>query len=214
MTVAALIPAAGLGVRAGLGPKAFVRVGGRTLIEHAVALFDGLVDERCLAVPADRVAEARALLPGVTVIAGGATRQATVRALLDLCTAELVLVHDAARPLAPRALAERVLDATRAHGAAVAALPVADTLHDAEHDRPVPRAALRAIQTPQGFRRAVLVEAHERAVRDGLAATDDAGLVRRLGVTVALVEGSPWAAKLTGPDDLGWIAALAAGGAA
>ncbi|MEX2502976.1 MAG: 2-C-methyl-D-erythritol 4-phosphate cytidylyltransferase [Trueperaceae bacterium] len=214
MSVAALIPAAGAGVRAGLGPKAFVRVAGRSLVAHAADLFDGLVDERIVAVPAGREAEAQTLVPQVRIVPGGATRQATVAAMLRQTTAEWVLIHDAARPLAPRDLVERVLRATREHGAASAALPVSDTLHDAARDVAVPRDALRLIQTPQGFRRETLAAAHDAAARDGVDATDDATLLRWAGGRVALVEGSPWAVKLTTRADLAWIEALASSRAA
>lgn len=207
--VAALIPAAGVGARLGLGPKAFVRLAGRTLLEHAVALFDGVADEIVVAVPAGREEEARALAPRARVLTGGASRQRTVARLVDASQAPWLLVHDAARPFTPAEVVLRVLAAARTAGAATAVLRVADTLHDVERDAPVPRDALRAVQTPQGFARAILEAAHRHAVETGLDATDDAQLVRASGGTVALVAGSPWGHKLTGPDDLGWLEALA-----
>jgi 2-C-methyl-D-erythritol 4-phosphate cytidylyltransferase len=207
--VAALVPAAGVGRRLGRGPKAFLRVGGRTLLEHAAALFEGLADALVVAVPAGREAEARSLLPGATVVAGGEERQETVARLLAATDAAWLLVHDAARPFTPRAVAERVLAAAREAGAASAALPVTDTLHDTETDRPVPREPLRAVQTPQGFAREVLADAHRAARAAELRATDDAQLVRAAGGRVALVAGSAWSAKLTGPEDLAWLEALA-----
>lgn len=207
--VAALIPAAGVGARLGLGPKAFVRVAGRTLLEHAVALFDGVADEIVVAVPAGREEEARALAPGARVLSGGASRQETVARLVAASDAAWLLVHDAARPFTPPEVVRRVLAAARVAGAATAALSVADTLHDVERDAPVPRDALRAVQTPQGFARATLEGAHRHALAAGLVATDDAQLVRAAGGTVALVVGSPWGHKLTGPDDLSWLEALA-----
>jgi 2-C-methyl-D-erythritol 4-phosphate cytidylyltransferase len=106
-------------------------------------------------------------------------------------------------------VAERVLAAAREAGAASAALPVTDTLHDTETDRPVPREPLRAVQTPQGFAREVLADAHRAARAAELRATDDAQLVRAAGGRVALVAGSAWSAKLTGPEDLAWLEALA-----
>jgi 2-C-methyl-D-erythritol 4-phosphate cytidylyltransferase len=207
--VAALIPAAGAGARLGLGPKAFVRLAGRTLLEHAVALFDGVADEIVVAVPAGREEEARALAPRARVLTGGASRQETVARLVAASDAPWLLVHDAARPFTPPEVVLRVLEAARVAGAATAALSVADTLHDVERDAPVPRGALRAVQTPQGFARATLEAAHRHALAVGLEATDDAQLVRAAGGAVALVVGSPWGHKLTGPDDLGWLEALA-----
>lgn len=210
--IAALIPAAGEGRRLGRGPKAFVRLGGRTLLEHAVALFDGIADEIVVALPPGREAEGARLVPTARVLAGGRDRQATVAMLVAATRAETVLVHDAARPLAPAWLARDVAAAARAHGAATAGLVPADTLHDLDRDAPVPRDALRAVQTPQGFTRALLARAHEGARERGLVATDDAQLVRESGHPVAWVDGSPWAHKVTVPDDLAFLEALLAGG--
>lgn len=222
MSVAALVPAAGAGTRLGLGPKAFLRVGGATLIEHAADLLAPFADEIAIAVPDGRAGEARALLGDarvdrtdptrrvpLAITVGGATRQETVDRLLDATTAEWLLVHDAARPFTPDAVVASVLAATRDIGAATAGLAVADTLHDVARDAPVPRDALRAVQTPQGFSRTLLRDAHRGARDAGLAATDDAQLVRRLGHPVAWVDGSPWSHKLTGPADLPWLEALA-----
>jgi 2-C-methyl-D-erythritol 4-phosphate cytidylyltransferase len=219
VSVAGLIPAAGSGLRLGRGPKAFVRIDGRTLIERAARLLAPFVDALVVAVPPGREAEARQALEAslasggrtieVTVVAGGATRQATVERLILACEADWLIVHDAARPFTPADVVERVLSAARASGAATAGLAVADTLHDLERDVPVPREALRAVQTPQAFARSLLLEAHRHGREAALLATDDAGLVRALGRPVAWVEGSPWSHKLTGPGDLPWLEALA-----
>lgn len=201
--VAALLPAAGAGTRLGLGPKAFVRLGSATLLELAVAAVRPLVDEVVVGVPQGKLEEAAALLgPGVVVIEGAASRQATVLALLRATTADVVLVHDAARPFLTSAVAGRVLAAAAGSGAASAALAVADTIVDARDGSVVPRDELRAVQTPQAFARELLLRAHEEALAAGVEATDDAALVRRLGVPVALVEGSPLLHKLTTPADL------------
>ncbi|MFA5568953.1 MAG: 2-C-methyl-D-erythritol 4-phosphate cytidylyltransferase [Trueperaceae bacterium] len=201
--VAALVPAAGSGVRLGRGPKAFVRLGDATLLEHAVAALRGAVDEVVVAVPAGAAAQARELVGrDVRVIEGAESRQATVRLLVTATRAETVLVHDAARPFLPRAALERVLAAAQETGAATAALRVHDTIVYVADGTPLPREGLRVIQTPQGFARELLVRAHESAAAAGVEATDDAALVRRLGVGVELVEGSPLLHKLTTPDDL------------
>lgn len=207
--VAALLPAAGRGERLGLGPKAFVRLGEATLLEHAVhALRDG-VDEVVVAVPAGSEARARALVgTDASVVAGGPTRQATVTALVAATTADVVLVHDAARPFVPRQVIERVVAATLAGGAATASLRVSDTIINAADGAVVPREALRAVQTPQGFLRDLLARAHEVAAAAGTEATDDAALVRALGAEVALVEGSPLLHKITTAADLALGAAL------
>lgn len=200
--MAALIPAAGAGERLGRGPKAFVELAGTSLLERAAAAFRGEVDALLVAVPEARLAQARARLPDATVVAGGASRQASVEALLRACDAEWVLVHDAARPLLPRRVLRAALAATRRHGACSVVRPVVDALIEADSGRTVDRASLRAVQTPQGFRRDWLLEAHARARREGVSATDDAALVRRLGVEVALVPGSAFLMKITTPDDL------------
>ena len=200
---AALVPAAGAGTRLGRGPKAFVRLGAATLLEHSVAALHGAVDEVIVAVPRGYEAEASALVAGrAQVVTGAATRQATVLALLRATTAEVVLVHDAARPFLPRVVVERVLAAVATSGAATAALPVADTIVSTADGTTLPREDLRAVQTPQGFGRELLLRAHEAALAAGVEATDDAALVRRLGVRVSIVEGSTFLHKVTTADDL------------
>lgn len=202
-----LVPAAGAGRRLGRGPKAFVEVAGTPLLAYAVRTLAAVCDDVIVAVPADAVPAARALVPAARVIAGAATRQGTVAALLAQADAPYVVVHDAARPLTPTDVLHRALDAARADGAATAALPVADTLHDVERDAPVARDALRAIQTPQAFDADLLRRAHGAA--DGAEVTDDAALVRALPHPVTLVAGSPWSHKVTHAADLAFVGALA-----
>lgn len=170
--------------------------------------------------PAD-VPAVRALLAGyelaadIMVVAGGDTRQESVRlALVTLGPdVDVVVVHDAARPLTPSELVDAVVQAVRGGAdAVVPALPVADTIKRVDRENrvveTVPRADLRAVQTPQGFRRPVLAAAHEAARIDDPAATDDAGLVERLGVDVQVLAGSPEAFKVTRPLDLLFAEAL------
>lgn len=210
MRVAALIPAAGAGRRLGLGPKAFVELDGVSLLERAVATLADHVDEVLAAVPAERRPEAERRAPGVRFVTGGASRQETVARLAAAATAELVLVHDAARPFLAGAVVERVARAAARVGAASAVWRVADSLVAADTGAPVDREGLRAVQTPQGFRRELLVEAHARAAAEGRTATDDAQLVRALPHAVALVEGSAWLFKVTTPEDLALARAAAA----
>lgn len=198
---AALLAAAGEGARLGRGPKAFLPLAGVTLLERAVVALAGLVDEVVVAVPRARLVEAAEVVPEARVIAGGVTRQQSVFALLETTEAQLVLVHDVARPFLPAGVVERVLEAA-ARGAATAATRVADTLVEADSGRLVDRDALRAVQTPQGFQRELLLHAHQQADRDGREATDDASLVRAAGGEVELVDGSPWLFKLTTEADL------------
>lgn len=205
----ALIPAAGAGERLGRGPKAFVEVAGVTLIARAVRTLSRLAGHVVVAVPPGRVSSSAAELAPARVIAGGDTRQETVARLLAAAEGDLVVVHDAARPFLPAEVFRRVVDAARRSGAATAAVAVRDTVVEADTGETVDRSRLQAVQTPQAFRRAVLVEAHRRARTDGVAATDDAGLVRAYGHPVDLVEGSPWLLKITTPDDLAIAEALA-----
>ncbi|TBH20763.1 2-C-methyl-D-erythritol 4-phosphate cytidylyltransferase [Thermus thermamylovorans] len=208
MEVSLLIPAAGNGERLGLGPKAFLRVGGRTLLEWALRAFPGAA-EVLVALPPG--AEAPRGLRAV-FLEGGKTRQESVARLLEAASLPLVLVHDVARPFASTLLVERVLRAAQATGAAAPVLPLPDTLVRPEgeaYGEVVPREALRLVQTPQGFFTALLREAHAYAKRRGLTATDDAQLVRALGYPVALVAGERTAFKITYPEDLLLAEALA-----
>lgn len=208
--LAALIPAAGEGLRLGRGPKAWVGLAGKSLLSRAVAAFAGRVDEVLVGVAPALQARARAELQGrAEVVCGGATRQESVYNLLRATQAETVLVHDAARPFLGAEVIGRVVQAAEVHGAASVVTVVADSLIDAASGRVVDREGLRAVQTPQGFRRDLLLEAHARALEGAVAATDDAALVRALGHPVALVEGSSWLLKVTTPADLELAQALA-----
>ena len=126
--------------------------------------------------------------------------------------ATVVLVHDAARPLVGAATIERVVVAVRAGRSVVAALPVVDTLKyvddDGRIERTVSRESLWRAQTPQGFPRQVIVDAHRRAMADRVSATDDAALLERLGIPVHVVRGSERALKVTEPDDFARVDAL------
>lgn len=210
MSVGALVPAAGRGERlGGAGPKALQPLAGEPLLVHAVRGLRACaaVGPVVVAAPAAEVEAVRALLApyAVLVVAGGAQRQDSVRAALAALPPEvdLVLVHDAARALTPPDMVDRVVTALRAGAEAVVpVLPVTDTLKRVAGQvvtGTVDRADLAAAQTPQGFRRALLAQAH--AAGDA-AATDDAALLERLGRTVTAVPGAPEAFKVTRPLDL------------
>jgi 2-C-methyl-D-erythritol 4-phosphate cytidylyltransferase len=207
--VAVIVPAAGAGVRLGGDiPKALRVLAGEPLLVHAVrrlrqAASVGLV---VVAAPPASTDLVRDLLPDATVVAGGATRQESValalQAVPDLF--DIVLVHDAARALTPPDLVDVVAAAVRdGHGAVIPVLPVVDTIKrvDAGEDviATVDRSELRAVQTPQGFRREILIKAHTEALDDH---TDDAGMVEKLGLAVHCVQGSAYAMKITRPIDL------------
>jgi len=209
--VCVIIPAAGSGTRLGEPvPKAFVDLCGRSIIERCVDnVPESLGASIVVVVPADMVGRTRSLLPEVTVVAGGAHRSDSVRAGIAAAgAAEVILVHDAARPLTPAAVFTRVVDAVLAgHPAVVPGIPVVDTLKQVTPadgglervSRTVDRDQLRAVQTPQGFSRDALLRAH--ADDSGLA-TDDAGLAERCGIDVHIVPGDPLAMKITTPWDL------------
>jgi 2-C-methyl-D-erythritol 4-phosphate cytidylyltransferase len=209
--VAVVVAAGGAGVRLGEGPpKALRLLGGEPLLVHAVRRLTaaGSVGSVVIAAPPGHEPVVRDLLGHATVITGGADRQQSVAAALAAVPPEfqIVLVHDAARALVPPALVEQVASAVRAgRDAVIPVLPVTDTISQVDPAGRViatpDRSTLRAVQTPQGFRRAVLADAHAAPV-DGTAATDDAGLVARLGVPVYTVPGSPYAMKITTWSDL------------
>ncbi|HET6816823.1 MAG TPA: 2-C-methyl-D-erythritol 4-phosphate cytidylyltransferase [Mycobacteriales bacterium] len=210
MTVGAIVAAGGRGERLGADlPKALVEVGGEALVVHACrALSEAGVAEIVVAAPDRSVALVQSLVPDARVVAGGATRTASVRRALDVLSSDvdIVLVHDAARGLAPSSLVERVVAAVRAGAdAVVPAVAVADTIKQVDAAgavvATVDREMLRAVQTPQGFRRSLLVAAHDAAGADP-DASDDAGLVERLGERVVTVPGSAEAAKVTTRSDL------------
>lgn len=213
MTVGVVVPAAGAGVRMGPGaPKALRLLAGEPVLVHAVR---GLreasdVDVVVVAAPADSLAEVAGLLSAydVVVVAGGATRQESVAAALAALPerVDLVLVHDAARCLAPPDVVERVVAALRAGAdAVVPVLPVVDTMKRVAGEvvvETVDRTELRVVQTPQGFQRSVLVAAHLAHVAGDETATDDASLVERSGARVVVVAGSEEAFKVTRAMDL------------
>lgn len=216
MTVAALVLGAGRGERlSASGPKAFVALGHRPLIAHAIdALLGCDAIERVVPVlPPGQLERFEELRPGLAsplrvgaAVAGGERRQDSLRAGLEaLGDCALVAVHDAARPLVRCEDVERVLTAARASGAAILALPARDTIklvHQGRVRETPARSACWAAQTPQVFRRDWLLEALDKAERDRFEATDEAQLVERLGVAVSVVEGRASNLKITVRADL------------
>jgi 2-C-methyl-D-erythritol 4-phosphate cytidylyltransferase len=202
--------------------KLWLDVAGRPLLAWTLSAVAAAacVDTVCVVAPEERwdalhrVATA-AGLGDVRLVEGGEHRQDSVRAgLAAVPGSELVLVHDAARPLCPPDVFHRVLDAAREHGAVTAAVPVVDSIKQVTTDGRVvatlDRAELVAVQTPQGFRREVLVAAHRRALADGVRADDDCALVERLGREVRVVMGDPSNLKVTRPADLDAVRAAVA----
>lgn len=207
-----VVPAGGRGVRMGR-KKQDIRVGARPVLRWTLDVLaaSGEVQGIVVAVPAEDVPiwrrRLRACRKVRAVVAGGPERQGSVAQGLAAVPATVpwILVHDGVRPCITPALVQQVIEATRTHGAAIAALPVAETLKRGAESwvkETVPRDGLWAIQTPQGFRAELLREAHRRAVADGVLGTDDGALVERLGAPVRLVPGLPGNVKITRPEDL------------
>ena len=208
----ALVVGAGQGTRfGGAVPKQYRTLAGEPVIRRALAAFlthprVGQVRPVIDPEHRDLFLAASAGLACLPFVAGGATRQESVRLGLESLVElrpDLVLIHDAARPFADAGLIARVLDALKSAPAAIPGLPVADTLKRAGDDRrvvaTVPRAGLWRAQTPQGFRFDDILAAHRRLA--DRAATDDAQLAEMAGLAVAIVEGSEDNAKLTTPED-------------
>ena len=212
---AAILVAAGRGLRAGSGgPKQYRSIGGQTVIFRAMEPFcrhpqifavQPVLNPDDTDVFNDAVSELRHEPPTT----GGATRQASVHAGLEALASQkpdVVLIHDAARPFVSAALISRAIEAASRTGAAIPAIPVADTIKLIDSSGNVEatpeRARLRVAQTPQAFRFDVILNAHRRAARDGRSDfTDDAALAEWAGLTVATFEGDPANMKLTTPED-------------
>jgi 2-C-methyl-D-erythritol 4-phosphate cytidylyltransferase len=205
---AAVVVAAGRGERFG-APKQFLTAGGARLVDHAVAAAGAACDEVVVVLPPEREWDGAAVSKAVP---GGATRSESVRAGLAAIdpTAEVVVVHDAARALATPGLFELVIDTVRAGAdGAVPAVTIPDTVKRVDGDRvveTVDREGLVVVQTPQAFRADRLRAAHDA----GGDATDDAALVEAAGGTVVVVAGDPRNVKVTTVADLTVVEALLA----
>ncbi len=218
MFVSAIIAAAGSGTRLGSAtPKQLLDIGGGSMLQHSLKAFHThpRISELIVVLPRgpagivlDGVDPAR--LPAVRAVAGGARRQDSVANAFDAvdAAADIVLIHDAARPFVTGGLIDRTIDAAMAHGAAIAALQSRDTVKrvapapgGAVIVETIPRASVYLAQTPQGFRREVLAAAVALG-RSGVEATDEAALAERAGYLVHVVDGDPGNVKITTRDDL------------
>ncbi len=226
MQVFVIIPAAGLGTRmaaggaAGHAPKQFLALGGQPILVLSLRAFLKVpgVHRIYVAVRKNEIQRVELqlrehnLLEKVSVVEGGDTRQDSVRNALKMLPAaddDIVLVHDAVRPLIDPATIERTIEAVARHRAAIVGVPAVDTIKQVERTADgaiitstIPRERIVLAQTPQGFRYDILRRAVEAADADGFAGTDEASLVERLGIEVAVVLGSARNFKITQPGDL------------
>ena len=219
MFVSAIVAAGGRGLRLGADqPKQFLEIGGRSILEMSIEALaaSGHINEIVVALPEEHLHQSMSFskfsgAPSISFVAGGARRQDSVANAFARtpATADVIVIHDAARPFVTAALIARTVDAAHAHGAAIAAIAVRDTVKQAgdradDGSRPIratiPRDTVFLAQTPQAFRRDVLA----RAMQEGrsIDVTDEAMLVERLGLPVHVVEGDPRNIKITTAEDL------------
>ncbi|MBB6675023.1 2-C-methyl-D-erythritol 4-phosphate cytidylyltransferase [Cohnella nanjingensis] len=211
----AVVVAAGRGSRMGAAEnKVFLPLAGRSVLARTLEAFErcAAVTEIVVVVAPGEEARAREAVREANagkvaaIVPGGAERQDSVCAGLAALATDGALVHDAARPLVTPAQIEACCRSAERHGASALAVPVKDTIKIADGDGMIAstpeRRTLWAVQTPQAFARADLMEAHRRAKDEGAAATDDAMLLERLGRKVAIVEGDYLNIKITTPEDL------------
>ena len=215
--VTAVFPAAGQGRRMNAGiNKVFLDLLGKPILVHTLQRFSRSkkINHLIVVVAAEDVSFIRKLLkaiPGLKpyqVVAGGSERQYSIANGLAVVPeeSEIILVHDAARPLTSIETIDRVVEGAREVGGAIAAVPEKNTVKIVGEDGIVketpPRKNLWEVQTPQGFRRDILLEAYRKAREDGFLGTDDASLVERLGAPVKVVESDYQNIKVTTPEDM------------
>ncbi len=215
--VSVIFPAAGQGKRMQAGiNKVLLTLGGEPILTRTLKTFSAVeeVGELIVVVAADEVAAVERQLQKVAglkpfqVVAGGSERQYSIYNGLQRVadTADVVLVHDAVRPLVTKKTIQAVIDSARAKGGSIAAVPAKNTIKVVDTDGLVestpPRSTLWEVQTPQGFRKDILLKANEQALQDNFLGTDDASLVERIGVPVAVVNSDYRNIKVTTPEDL------------
>ena len=222
MKATAVIVAAGEGLRIGGNvPKPYLPLVGRAMLLRTLDRVFGArnIEKVVMVIAASELFRCEAMLRGDSALSqrpwvlqsGGATRQQSVKAGLEKVdgVTDIVVIHDGARPFVSPALIERCIESAGRNGAVVVGLPARDTIKIVSDDHRVlstpDRKAVWEIQTPQAFRREVIVEAHEWAAREGFTATDDAMLVEQAGKPVWVIEGEKTNLKITVPEDL-WLA--------
>jgi 2-C-methyl-D-erythritol 4-phosphate cytidylyltransferase len=213
MEIAAIIPAAGSGSRmSGANePKQYLDLGGRTILEMTIGAISGsdLVDAIYPVLPSEDIEELSERLlkrfPKIKeLVAGGAERAESVRNGIEAAKSGLVMIHDAARPFVSPCLIQGIIEAGSKHGAATAALPVSDTLKEMNGEfigRPVDREKMLIIQTPQVFKRQMLIDIYEKISSFKKEWTDESSMVLEAGHPVAWVTGDPANIKITTEAD-------------
>ena len=216
MKVSAIIPAAGLGIRMGANvPKQFLLLDGKPILHHTLSVLDqcSIVDEIVLVVSEKEIEKAQQETQNShtkvkKVIAGGKERQDSVRnGLMSLDSGtDIVVVHDGVRPFVSSELVRETVEAARDFGAAIAAIPVSDTIKKVNDEglveRTVDRGRLWRVQTPQTFQVSLLKEAFENAQADNFYGTDESSLIEYMGKDVKVIPGSEFNIKITRSDDL------------
>jgi 2-C-methyl-D-erythritol 4-phosphate cytidylyltransferase len=235
MKVVVIIPAAGLGTRMAPVPSAkdaakkahptkqFTELAGTPILIHTLRRFAAIdvVSEIWIALRENEIEAFRERLgkeakdiqkKKVELVVGGEHRQQSVQNALNAISAapdDIVLVHDAVRPLVTAEITNEVIEATKKYGAAIAGLPAVDTVKQVERTAEgaiikatIPRAGVVLAQTPQGFRYSLIKKVFDDAAADGFIGTDEASLAERAGHAVAVVMGSPRNLKITNPGDM------------
>ena len=218
-----IVPAAGSGTRMGGAiPKQFIRLAGKPLLAHTLSALANLpfISIIFLIVAEGHIPDAGKVISGwsrqqasrvpeISIIAGGAERMDSVYNGLKKLPAECdwVMIHDAVRPFASPGLIKAVWEGARTAGACIAAIPSTDTVKHARDGvvrQTLSRDEIWLVQTPQVFRKQIVVAAYEKAVAAGWTGTDDASFVERMGVPVSIVHGERTNIKVTTPEDLQW----------
>ncbi|MDQ8737757.1 2-C-methyl-D-erythritol 4-phosphate cytidylyltransferase [Paenibacillus sp. LHD-38] len=218
-----IIVAAGRGTRMGTKEsKQYLQLGDKPILVHTLELFQSMdsVKEAVLVVGSDDVERCRnwvtqyGISKVTAVVAGGKERQHSVYCGLQQLSTDWVMVHDGVRPLVTADAVRACCKQAEQSGASVLAVPVKDTIKQVNEAGVIvstpDRRSLWAIQTPQAFRRVLLLEAHERALEEQFIGTDDAMVVERLGANVTVAEGEYTNIKITTPEDLPWAEFLLA----
>ncbi len=219
--VSAIIVAAGRGSRTGLGyNKVLAELGGIPMLERTIRAFigSGLIHHIILVIGKDDEEQVKAIIQklpwDIRWTYGGSERQESVYNGLKLLSEDtaIVLIHDAARPFVDEAIIRRSIEGAREYGAACVGMPVKDTIKQADQEGYIlqtpERTLLWSAQTPQAFRKEIILKAHEHARQSGIMGTDDAMLAERIGIRVKMVEGSSRNIKITSKEDLLWAEAI------